>query len=150
MKRLYSLITVLAFALLVSAQHNMPKKRFSPEQYQAELEKFITTEACLTSQEAAQFFPVYKEMLKKQRGIFACQRKLGKSKPADEQGCKKAIEERDRLEVELRRIQEQYHQKFLEVLPASKVYDVIMAEDKFHRTKLKQWSHFPKPDGKKR
>ena len=149
MKRLYLLLAVLSFAFGVNAQRNAPKKHFSPEKYQAELEAYITEQAGLSAQESAQFFPVYREMQKNQRAIFVSQRKLGMSKPADEQGCRKAIEERDRLELELRRIQEKYHKKFFGILPASKVYDVITAEDRFHRNKLRQWSHGPKPKGKK-
>jgi len=147
-KRLYVLFIAMTFAIMANAQQNAPGKRFSPEQFDAELQSFIAKEASLTPQETTSFFIVYKEMQKKQRALFVRQRQLSRVKPADEQGCMKAIQERDQIEVELKRIQEQYHNKFFEILPASKVYDVIKAEDKFHRSKLKQWSHGPKPDGR--
>jgi hypothetical protein len=46
----------------------------------------------------------------------------------------------------MKRILQQYHNKFLEMLPATKVYEVIKAEYKFHRRKLRQWS---RNDGQK-
>ncbi len=140
-----TLLLMLVMTLTASAQQpgkqhkNMPK--FSPEKFDAELHSYIIHEAGLSQQEAVKFFPVYKEMQSKQRIIFERQRQQAKTKPTDEKGCQKAIQERDNTEVELKRIQQSYHKKFLDILPASKVYDIIQAEDKFHRHKLKQWSH---------
>lgn len=149
-KRLYLCITAMLFVLGITAQQQENNRmRFSPEQFDAELQQFITAEACLTQQEVAKFFPVYKEMQNKQRTLYERQRQLGKIKPADEQGCMKVVQERDNLEVELKRVQQTYHNKFFDLLPASKVYDVILAEDKFHRRKLKQWSNGPRPGGMK-
>ena len=142
MKRLTIIILTLLITIVATAQDQRPApQKFSPEKFQADLEQFITKEACLTSKEAAQFFPVYKEMQAKLRAVFDQQRQLGKVKPGDEKGCEKAIRQRDEYDLELKRIQQSYHKKFLDILPASKVYDIIQAEDKFHRHKLKQWSH---------
>lgn len=151
MKRLTCLlILVMGLILSVNAQKPMKQQnqRFSPEQFDAELQHFITQQAGLTHQEAAKFFPVYKEMQKKQRAIFERQRQQARMKPGDEKGCQKAIQERDKTEVELKRIQQIYHNKFLDILPASKVYDIIQAEDRFHRHKLRQWSNLRKPQGR--
>ena len=46
----------------------------------------------------------------------------------------------DKMDIELKRIQQQYHNKFLDILPACKVMKAIKAEDKFHRNMLKRWS----------
>ena len=61
-------------------------------------------------------------------------------KPADEAECKKVVQKRDIYELELKTIQQTYHNKFFTVLPASKVYDVIIAEDRFHRRAFRNWS----------
>ena len=95
----------------------------------------------MTPQEASDFFPVYKEMQKKQRALYDRQRQIAKIKPVDEKGCEKAIREYDNIEIELKRVQQAYHLKFLDVLPASKVYDVIKAEYRFHRRMLKKMTH---------
>ena len=115
-------------------------QKFSPEKFQADLEQFITKEACLTPQEAAKFFPIYKEMQAKQRTVYERQRQLGFGKPADEKGCEKNIRQRDEYDLELKRIQQTYHNKFLSVISASKLYDVLNAEDRFHRQMLRGWN----------
>ncbi|MBQ1773360.1 MAG: hypothetical protein IIZ97_03825, partial [Prevotella sp.] len=61
--RRYLFIILIAFGISVTAQG---QQKFDPERYQADLEQFITSEACLTPQESARFFPVYREMMKKQ------------------------------------------------------------------------------------
>ena len=45
----------------------------------------------------------------------------------------------DQLEIELRQIAQTYHNKFLHVIPASKVLSTIVAEDKFHRRAFRNW-----------
>lgn len=142
MKRLTSILLVMIFALTIAAQdQQQPQQKFSPERFQAELEQFIAKEACLTPQEKAAFFPIYKEMQAKQRTVFSRQRQLGKVKPADEKGCEQAIRKRDEYDLELKRIQQTYHNKFLGVLSASKLYDVLKAEDCFHRQMLRNAGH---------
>lgn len=67
--------------------------------------------------------------------------------PHDEASCKRAVQRRDQLEIELKQIAQTYHNKFLRVLPASKVIGTIIAEDKFHRRafrKLGQQRNAPK------
>ena len=140
MKRLTTILFVLALTTTAMAQHfNTPQPqqpqqqqapKFSPEKFQADLEQFITKEACLTPREAAKFFPIYER-----------QRQLGWGKPADEKGCEKAIRQRDEYDLELKRIQQTYHNKFLSVISASKLYDVLKAEDRFHRQMLRGWNN---------
>ena len=139
MKQLTLTILSLVFALTVGAQEQQrpSQQKFSPERFQAELEQYITKHACLTQKEAAKFFPIYKEMQAKQRTIFERQRQLDKVKPADEKGCENAIRQRDEYDLELKRIQQTYHNKFLTVLSASKLYDVLKAENGFHRQMLR-------------
>jgi hypothetical protein len=42
--------------------------------------------------------------------------------------------------LELKRIQQNYHEKFLEIMPASKLYAVLQAEDRFHRRMLRRFN----------
>lgn len=147
-KMIFAGILLWGSVLLSSAQDD--NQAFSPQKFESELQNFIVKEACLCNEEVARFFPVYNEMRTKQRALFEQQRKMGRVKPADENACKKAIQERDNIELELKRVQQCYHNKFFDILPASKVYDVLRAEDKFHRTMLKQWGHRQKPKEKKK
>ncbi len=137
MKRL--IIQCLALCCVLTLGATEPQKKFSPEKYQADMEQFITREASLSPQEAAAFFPLLREMLKKQRSLYNQMKAEGKIKPADEESCRKLIQKRDQMELELKSIQQVYHNKFLNVLSASKVYDVIKAQDRFHRRMFKNW-----------
>jgi len=136
-KRLYLAWTML---LIATVTINAQQQKFSPEQFDAELQQFITWEAKLSPDEAKKFFPLYWEMQKKQRALYAKQRNVAKDKPADEKGCSKVIKERDEIDLELKRVQLNYHNKFMNVLSPSKVYDILNAENKFHRNKMRQWS----------
>ena len=138
-------------ATSISAQsNNHQQEKFSPEKFEAELHDFIVSEAHLTSQEEAKFFPLYREMQQKQRAVYDRQRNLGKQRPQSEEACKKAIQERDGKDIELKRIQQDYHKRFLELLPASKVWDILKAEERFHRRVMKNWGqgqHKPQQSG---
>ena len=135
-KLLVSVVLMLMVVLSVSAEEQQEK--FSPEKFQAALEQHITTEAGLTTEEAAKFFPLYREMQQKQRAVYNKMRELFKA-PTDEASSKQAIQRRDQLEIELKTILQTYHNKFIKVIPASKVYKTIIAEDQFHRRAFRNW-----------
>ena len=136
MKALWlSLFHLFTFSPLM-AQEN---RKFSPEKFQAEMEQFITKEANLTPEEAAKFFPLFREMQQKQRAIFEKVRKEGFVKPVDDASCRKLVERRDANELEQKKIQQLYHQKFFSVISPSKVFDVLIAEERFHRRAFRNW-----------
>ena len=134
-KLLFSTVIMIMVVLGASAEE---QQKFSPEKFQADLEQYITTEAGLTNEEAAKFFPMYREMQQKQRVVYNKIHELFKL-PHDEASCKRAIQRRDQLEIELKRIAQTYHNKFLRVIPASKVIGTIVAEDKFHRRAFRKF-----------
>lgn len=137
-KVLLVLITYHLSLATSPAQENGGQQQFSPEKFDAELRKYITDEAKLTEQEASKFFPVYKEMQAKQRVVFGRQREQLMNKPEGEKACLEAIQQRDENELEMKRIQKTYHEKFLKLLPASKVYAILRAEDMFYRNMLRR------------
>ena len=145
-KLLVSAVLMMMFVLGVNAEE---QQKFSPEKFQADLEQFITNEAGFTTEEAAKFFPLYREMQQKQRAVYHKMRELFKA-PSDEASSKRAIQRRDQYEIELRSIQQTYHNKFFSVIPPSKVYDVIRAEDRFHRHAFRNWGHggWMRPQGR--
>lgn len=134
-KLLVFAVLMLVVVLGASAEE---QQKFSPEKFQADLEQYITTEAGLTNEEAAKFFPLYREMQQKQRVVYNKMHELFKL-PHDEASCKRAVQRRDQLEIELKQIAQTYHNKFLRVLPASKVIGTIIAEDKFHRRAFRKF-----------
>ena len=137
MKRLSLLLFILG--LLAVGTYAQQGQKFDPAKFEAEQQQFITKAAGLTDREAARFFPLFREMQAKQRAIYERQRKLGFKKPADEKGCAESIRQRDQIDLELKQIQQNYHNKFLRVMPASKLWEVLQAEDRFFRMKLRSW-----------
>ena len=110
-KSLLTFLFVLATINVVA----QPPHKFSPEKFQTELENFITSEASLSKIESAAFFPVYRELRKKQRTIFEQIIKHKKANPADNEAATEAIK----------------------MLPATTVFKILKAEDKFHRQLIK-------------
>lgn len=138
MKKLLLLFVLLiGFAYPVLADG--PEK-FSPEKFQADMEQFITQEAKLTNEEATKFFPLLREMHSKQRVVYDKIKKECSNRPSNEDECKKIVQKRDMYELELKTIQQTYHNKFFKVLQPSKVFEAIKAEDRFHRRAFRNWS----------
>ncbi len=138
MKRhLIILFILLVSSMTISAQHHHGRRGFDPARFKADMEQFITKEACLTPKEASEFFPVFDEMLRKERALFDQMATISRVKPATEKGCADAVKKRDELEIHIKELQQQYHNRFLKILPASKVFDVIRAQNRFHRQMFK-------------
>ncbi len=143
MKRLFLTLISIAF-LLLTASSQSRDKRLSKENYQAQLEQFIIQEAQFTAKEAADFRVIFKEMQNKQRKTFEAMKDIWHKPGRGEKECAEAIRQKDKMDIELKNLQQQYHNKLLKVIPASKVFKAIIAEDKFHRQMLRKWSNKPK------
>lgn len=128
----------LIIGMGVYAQPRNGQKKFSAKKFRSDMESFIVKEACLSPAESAAFFPLYDEMYKKQRIVFDSMRRVDNSNPTSDEECRKAIKERDKLDLELKEIQQAYHNKFMRILPAAKVFKILKAEDRFHRRMLKR------------
>ena len=129
MKRNFIICLCVMAVLTVCAQD----KKFSPEKFQADMESYISQKAGLTQQEAAKLFPLMREMQEKQRAVYRKMHEMIQQKPTDEAGCAKSIKDYDNMNVELRNIELRYHKKMMAEVPASKVYEVLKAEYRFHR-----------------
>jgi len=125
------LLLLLLCALQVGAQEK--ERKFNPEQFQRDLEQYIVSEAALTPQESNIFFPLYREMMRKQRVFFEQLKFYWHMDASNDKACRDAIQKRDNLEVEMKQLQRDYHQRFMDLLPAGKVFRIIKAEEKFHR-----------------
>lgn len=133
LKHLFLVIALLTSCLGIQAQG-----KFDPAKFKADRQKYITEEAGLTQQEAAKFFPLYDEMSDKLRAIHQQKKALRKSKPTTEAAYRKVIEQRDAFEVRMKEIERTYHVKFLNVLSAKKLYDVLNAETRFYKNAFKK------------
>lgn len=130
MKHIVLLLIVCLASITLQAQDRPP---FNPKKFDAEMEQFIASEACLTPKEASRFFPLFEEMQNKQRRLFNEMRQFRHIDTSDNRACARAIKRQDQIDIEIKKIQQAYHIKFMKVLSPGKVMQVIRAEDKFHR-----------------
>lgn len=139
LKNTLCLLAVLFLVSLTTACAQ-PKKSggFNPKQFEADLEQFIVVNAGLTPKESSKFFPVYRQMTRKMRSLFDEMRRYQHVNPKDEKACADAIRKLDEIDIQLKQTQQEYHARFMFLLPASKVLDIIKAEEKFHRQAFKR------------
>lgn len=131
MKRFLILFLVLQIAsvTLSTGEHN-----FNPQRFQAEMETYIVKQVGLTAKQSEKFLPLFREMQSKQRTLFDEMRKYRRMADyGDDAACSRAIQRMDYIDVQIRKIQQKYHLKFLGVLPAGVVMKILRAEDHFHR-----------------
>lgn len=129
-----SVLVMTMMGLTCHAENSQGQRPpFDPKRFEAELEQYITIHASLTPQEASKFFPVYRQMMKKQRALFDEMRRLRMINPKDNEACEEAIRKQDELDIQIKQLQQEYHGRFLMMLPANKVLSIIKAEEKFHR-----------------
>ena len=133
MKKCFLMLVLLMTVMMANAQ----EKKFSPEKFNVDMEEYIKKHAELTQQEADKVFPLLREMHKKQRVLYKRVHEMAKNKPADEAGCVAVIEEYDKVNIELKQIEKCYHKKMMQEVPASKVYEILKAEYRFHRHWMK-------------
>lgn len=131
------MILMLCTFGVANGQHRK-RPPFNPAKFEADLEQFITANACLSPSQAASFFPVYRQMMKKQRALFDEMRRLRMINPKDNEACEEAIRKQDELDIQIKQLQQEYHGRFLMMLPANKVLSIIKAEEKFHRQIFKK------------
>lgn len=133
MKRFILFITIFVCALNINAQ-----KKFNPQKFRTELHQYIRSSASLTDDEAAKFFPIYDEMKERQRAIHKQIRQYKKCNAATESEARNAIIMTDDLNINMKQVEKEYHQKMLKVLSALKLNAVLKAERKFHRQYFKK------------
>ena len=146
MKRLIFILTLLSMTIGMAAQQGGQKGRdrhlFSPERYNQRLEEFVTKEAGLTADEAVRLFPLLREMQEKQRknneaagaAMMSC--KDGSS----EADYEKAVNRATALDLENKKIEQDYYKKFHTILSWKKVHALRVALWKFQMEALRRFT----------
>lgn len=138
-------ITLLLVVVAAAAEHD-----FNPRRFQADMETFIVKEAGLTPVQIDKFLPLFREMQTKQRALFDEMRQYRSMADfGDDNACARAIHRMDNIDVQIRRIQQQYHRKFLAVLPGRVVMKILRAEDCFLRRAFRRAACCPRPPREK-
>jgi len=89
-KVILAIVTLMLGCMTMQAQNPNANRKFDPARFEAELEQFITTSAGLSPNEASAFFPLYREMQKKQRSLFDQLRRRAHVDVNDDEACKNA------------------------------------------------------------
>lgn len=107
------------------------------KEFEAQKVAFFTQELDLTPSEAATFWPVYNEMRKKMEQIEGNMRQrnqtIREAKGLKEANYREAVNQSLIENQNIATIKETYTRKLLEIMPASKVWKLDIAERKFHR-----------------
>ena len=129
---LLTIMTVMSFGVWAQGPEK-EGRRFDPEQFRKMVEESLTKAASLTPGEAKAFFPLYNEMRQKQREMGEEIRKIKKEPGSDEKAIAQTVVKINQRKVDMAKLEQDYYNRFLKVIPAEKVFKIIKAEDDFHR-----------------
>lgn len=145
------------------SKQNKEQPRFDPEKFQQDMLMNITRAAGFTPAESQAFIPLYKEMRKELRTISAKIHELKTKKYETDKEYLDALNKIKRLQVEMAEVEASYYKRICKVVPAEKMFKLMLAEDQFHRQMVKggtqhQWQQhrngqnpwFKRPDGEKK
>ena len=151
-RRFLLTLAFVATASLSIAQENATKRRhFSPEEFQAKQREYITNKAELTPAEADAFFPLFFELQNKKFGLERNTRKeisVRKHQEMNEEQCRTFVNKMAELKIEIAKLEKEYTEKYLNVLPACKLMRVQHAENSFQRDLMKRMMRRHDNDGK--
>ena len=141
-KILFASLFLLLTAVTASAQERpMNKPHFSPEEFQAKQKAYITEKADLTDQEAEAFFPLFFELQKKKFELERNVRKEFKKERGEqmtEEECRDFVYKMADTKIEIAKLEREYTDKYLQVLPPCKLRRVQHAEGMFQRDLMKK------------
>ena len=154
-KILFASLLLLLTAVTASAQERpMNKPHFSPEEFQAKQKAYITEKADLTDKEAEAFFPLFFELQKKKFELERNVRKEFKKERGEqmtEEECRDFVYKMADTKIEIAKLEREYTDKYLQVLPPCKLRRVQHAEGMFQRDLMKKMTeHRPQRKGEQR
>ena len=138
MKRYYLYLFFTLLCVCIHAQKT--KNSCSEEEFRAKKQAYLTEQAGLTEEEAAQFFPVYYELqaLKKQVNRKAwTEARKGKNPETTEAEYENILLSFIDAEEKNCNLDKEYLKKYQSILSNKKIYMVLRAEIKFNRNMVK-------------
>lgn len=143
MKQTIITLTILLLTILpnINAQQHKHCRRMTRQQFRQAQKNYITQQAGLTTQEAAQFLPLYF----KNRDHIAkikqqLRQKINHSQDYEltPQGYLKLIHEIDHTKHTIDSLETASHKQYQKILPPQKLFLVIKSEMNFSRRMLKR------------
>lgn len=136
----FLMLVLLAAAPTIAQPNNKGEKRqFNPEEFKTMMRNYVRDKAGLTQAEADKLFPIYFEMKTKQMELNGKMMKLKRQTPncnATTKEYNNLILQITELNVALAKLEQTYYAKMCKVVDAKKVYNVMSAEEAFHREML--------------
>lgn len=136
-----SLFLFLAAIASNAQEARRDRPHFSPEEFQEKQRTYITEKADLSPEEADAFFPLFFELQKMKFELEHDSRKNFKKRCNEnisEEECRNIVYHMADTKVEIAKLEREYTDKYLEVLPACKVRKVLHAECTFQRDLMKK------------
>lgn len=131
--------TSTLFAQHQIKEHNGDKRK---DKVKAMKIAYLTSELELTTEEAEKFWPVYNEYTAKKEDYYKTLKKSKKEHNNIDELSDSQLEEmyqaHFKLKKQLLELENTYHAKFKNVLPARKVYQLHHSEETFKRELLKK------------
>ncbi len=142
-RKIFLAFIVILISLLTIAQ---PPGRGHWRNHQEKLESqrvaFITNELDLSVEEAQIFWPVYNEYMEKRNEMMIKHRTERSTMENPEKLNEEELREIANAEIEnmeeMTALRRQYHDRFMEILPVSKVVKLYKAERDFNRNLLRE------------
>lgn len=113
-----------------------PDERISPEELRKRQEAFISSQAKLTQAEAAYFFPLFRELRKKQRSVRHTIRKnlrRVQEERLSEKECDRLLQQNAKLERQHVDLELSYYNLWRKKLTATKIMNILAADRQFSR-----------------
>ena len=129
---------LFSLAMLCCMATAFGQKHFDGEAFEQQLVSYVTQQAKLSADEAHRFQPIYKEMVTKKRALHDQLRALRHQKPTTDKAARSLIVRADDLEIRMKQVEKDYHQRMLKVVSPLKLKKVLEAERKYHRMMLRK------------
>lgn len=129
-------ILLLFTSISISAQ-----KHFSPEEYRAKQQEYITKRAELTPDEAEKFFPIFFELQEKKWEINGeAWKQIPRNRDTEmtDEECEILINGLAEVKIKEAQLEKEYLAKYKAILPAKKILRIQQAEEGFQRDLLKK------------
>lgn len=129
---LFSLVLLCCMTTVLAQKH------FDCEAFEQQLISYVTHQAKLSADEARRFQPIYKEMVTKKRALHDQLRVVRHQKATSDRVARSLITRADDLEIRMKQVEKDYHQRMLKVVSPLKLKKVLEAERKYHRLMLRK------------
>lgn len=125
--------TILMALLLTAASLPAMAQKFDPQRFEAERAAYMTREVQLNPQDSVAFFTLFYEMQDKKRALHHQMKQIPKEQPSTEDSCRVAISGWDDIDLRMKAVEQDYHQRMMDVLKPSQVFRLLKAEADFCR-----------------